>query len=539
MPRPTATRLLKSILAKVYALTMTTQDRHALEVRLAHYERKEALHQSADEVLEVALSQHLPLERTLDRMLPVLLEGLNASFVRVHTFDETLEMRDFVSGVRTHDDDTALVAALKEHHHSISDRALGTHLDVAGEDFGYVVVELQREATTEDLDLLRTWTETLDNYLASIATARRKFQVIREISRALREPLVEDGLEKAMVVLEKHVNFKRMLLVFHHGDDDEGASLHFKLADTELDNEHELHGFIREHANAIINDSSPELLAKLGFPSHADILPIYDDGRSAPVGRLITISRGVVFSTFDRDLLERFADHLHQRVVDFNKDWKNLSRAFPPRVVRRLLREPDYRSRFLTPRERSVAILYSDISGFSTLSEQKLREPWLIGRLIDLWSKQVVRIVWAHEGVFDNMVGDCIIAHFGPPFYEGEPALWCRAALDAAREISDYTRSLSEQPEFADVDFPFGVATGVNYAPLCAGIFGPNESFTGFSRGMNNAARLQGLAKRDEILCMESLCSEVDDAPMFSEEVLQAQVKNIAEPLQYRALSDS
>ncbi|MBW2736681.1 MAG: hypothetical protein JRH20_30200 [Deltaproteobacteria bacterium] len=54
---------------------------------------------------------------------------------------------------------------------------------------------------------------------------------------------------------------------------------------------------------------------------------------------------------------------------------------------------------------------------------------------------------------------------------------------------------------------------------------------------MNNAARLQGVAKQDEILCMEGVVDALGEVERFGE-VRQAQVKNVAKPLAYRALKD-
>ena len=136
------------------------------------------------------------------------------------------------------------------------------------------------------------------------------------------------------------------------------------------------------------------------------------------------------------------------------------------------------------------------------------------------------------------MVGDCAIALWGPPFFEMSAREACRQAANAALEIREYTKSLSharELPELAGIDPPLGVATGLNYAPLFVGRFGPNKDYTGFSSGMNNTARLQGVAVRDEILCMQRFAAILEGEAAFGE-IRQAQVKNVAAPLAFRAL---
>ena len=52
---------------------------------------------------------------------------------------------------------------------------------------------------------------------------------------------------------------------------------------------------------------------------------------------------------------------------------------------------------------------------------------------------------------------------------------------------------------------------------------------------MNNTARLQELATRDEILCMDRLVSSLFERAWFGEE-RRAEVKNVKEPLRFHAL---
>jgi class 3 adenylate cyclase len=100
------------------------------------------------------------------------------------------------------------------------------------------------------------------------------------------------------------------------------------------------------------------------------------------------------------------------------------------------------------------------------------------------------------------------------------------------------TRELPSRPAFAHLkETGLAVSTGVNLAPLFVGQFGPNDNFTGFSSGMNNTARLQGCAGKDEILVMEGAIAKLDPNAGFSfSEERNAKVKNVADPLRFRAL---
>ena len=101
-----------------------------------------------------------------------------------------------------------------------------------------------------------------------------------------------------------------------------------------------------------------------------------------------------------------------------------------------------------------------------------------------------------------------------------------------------FTATLGESsglPQLRDLEQPLGVATGLNYCPLFVGRFGPNDDYTGFSSGMNNAARLQGQARRDEILAMERFVEALGERSRFGER-RTASVKNVEEPLAFHAL---
>src|SRR5690606_24704427 len=95
-----------------------------------------------------------------------------------------------------------------------------------------------------------------------------------------------------------------------------------------------------------------------------------------------------------------------------------------------------------------------------------------------------------------------------------------------------HTRELVRHPRLPELRGLEGVdvAVGVSFCPISVGLFGPNENYTGFGSGMNNTARLQGVARGGEILCMESLVEALGEPSRFGER-REAVVKNVSEPL--------
>jgi class 3 adenylate cyclase len=140
--------------------------------------------------------------------------------------------------------------------------------------------------------------------------------------------------------------------------------------------------------------------------------------------------------------------------------------------------------------------------------------------------------------VFDKMVGDCIIALFGPPFYDDTQGDRLARAIQCAIDVREMTNKLPERVAFANLkEHGVAVSTGVNLAPLFVGQFGPNSNFTGFSSGMNNTARLQGCAAKNEILVMEDAIGTLPEDAKFSfSDPRSMPVKNVAEPLRFRSL---
>lgn len=534
---------------------MAESEIESLRARVAELEALRKLNDATDQALELAQRDRLPLNDAIQSLLPLIVTHTGATRAWVRTFDEDLELREFTYGGRPGDFplDTETIVSATDKGERVQRRVAGKHviaqpLDVAGELFGAAALAFESDVSPKRMALsfalLNTWCEELDNYLAAIALMRRKHRITRSLSAALRAPIIDDGVQDAIAVLREHVKFDDMLLVFRHHEDARGASLHYMIIQngvTTHDSRHpdmEIDEFLREHASELLRGESRALLDRFGIDRGREEVLISGVRNAHTLGRVVVTSARGDFNTFDRDLLERFADFLRQRVVDFTREWKSLSLTFAPDITRRMLSYEDYRERFMAPRVVDAAILFADISGFTRISEQVLKEPQRVGDLIDRWADRVVGLIWETGGVFDKMVGDCVIAFWGPPFDDFDPVECCRRASSAARLIRDFTNTLNDGnllPELKGIQPPVGVAIGVNYAPVCVGIFGPDEDYTGFSSGMNNTARLQGVAVRDEILCMETFCRTYDMDEAFGD-VREAAVKNVAEPLKFRAL---
>jgi class 3 adenylate cyclase len=509
-----------------------------------------AMHEDVDDLIERSLQSRHGLAQFTAVMMPMVCERLGATGMMLQTFGESLALETFrhprdlaasdLAGVeeKTGDGSQGHVT-LKNGSKTI----IAQRLDVAGEWFGRAAVVFDRA----DVDgervarLLDAACEELDNFLYAIRAARQKHTVMMQLADALRSRVLADGLQQAVSALVKAIPMERMLLVFV-ADEQSSSTLHVELFDGEkatVDTfKRRVDPRILEEGREYLRGKNNALLERFGFTSAQEEVLINGVTHSVIVGKVLVTSSAGAFNTWDRELLAGFAGFVRQRIVDFNKEWRRLAASFCSDDVARLVQSDDYEQRYLTPRDEQVGILYTDIAGFTRISEQVLKKPSEVAKLVEAWSEQAVDLVWKHGGVFDKMVGDCIIALFGPPFYESPKGERLQAAIRCAVDIRDMTAALPKVPGFELLrEAGLGVSTGVNLASLMVGTFGKNSNFTGFSSGMNNTARLQGCAKKDEILVMEEAIGDLPKGHEFQfGEPRDAAVKNVAVPLRFRAL---
>lgn len=509
----------------------------------APYRARLALWSRTDAALERAIQARASLAKCLEAVFPILLEATGGDAIWLESFDEELRPKRYSFR------DAAVFHAFSEqlppkgqpgsHLGETGDAVITRVLDVATQPMGWVALHLPKAPSdlTETEALLTIWSEAIDNHLGTIAEAREKHQLTRQTSRALRNPILEDGLDAALDVLLTRLSFEKLILIFLQDEAHDPSSLHFRVIDQgKTRHEQTVEAFVKQHASVFLKGDTAAFAAYFELPAAHHEVVITGGRHDTVVGRMMVSKASDALTVFERDILERFVDVLWQRVVDYNREWKHLSLCFSKPVVRRLLDVEDYRERYLRARQAELAILYADISGFTRLSEQVLKSPDKIAHLIHVWGSAVVQMIWDAGGVFDKIVGDCVIGLFGPPFYEGAPRDWCRNAAKAALQIRSFTQTLADDAQLPDLkDQDLGVSTGLNFTSASVGLIGPNENFTCMSSGMNNTARIQDRAGCNQIYCLEPFVRAYDEPSAFGE-VAEVSVKNVAEPLRYREL---
>ncbi len=158
-------------------------------------------------------------------------------------------------------------------------------------------------------------------------------------------------------------------------------------------------------------------------------------------------------------------------------------------VYDQLLRNPELA--VLGGRRRDMTVLFSDIRGFTSVTEKGDPEA-LVAQLNDYFSR-MVEIVFRHGGTVDKFVGDMVMALFGAPVDDpdhGEHAV--AAAVDMVRELGALNNRWAAEG-LACLDIGIGVNTG----EMIAGNIGSAAimSYTVIGDNVNLGARLESLNK--------------------------------------------
>ncbi|MGE3705833.1 MAG: CHASE2 domain-containing protein [Vicinamibacterales bacterium] len=141
---------------------------------------------------------------------------------------------------------------------------------------------------------------------------------------------------------------------------------------------------------------------------------------------------------------------------------------------------------------REMTVLFSDIRGFTSVTEQGEPEA-IVGTLNEYFSR-MVDLVFLHRGTLDKFVGDMVMALFGAPLDDPDHADHAvRAALDMVREL----RVLNER--WAGEGRPtLDIGIGINTGPMIAGNIGSEAimSYTVIGDAVNLGSRLESLNKQ-------------------------------------------
>ena len=167
-------------------------------------------------------------------------------------------------------------------------------------------------------------------------------------------------------------------------------------------------------------------------------------------------------------------------------------RFLNPKVVQQIVEQGET-VESLSGRTRDITVLFSDIRGFTTLSES--RPPQDVVLLLNRYFERQVEVVFRHGGTLDKFIGDCIMAFWGAPVDDPDHARRAvAAALEMQQTLLEFKREL--QAEGSDVgDFDVGI--GVHSGPAVVGFIGAQRKldYTAIGDTVNLSSRVEGLTR--------------------------------------------
>ncbi|MDP5016914.1 MAG: GAF domain-containing protein [Dolichospermum sp.] len=141
---------------------------------------------------------------------------------------------------------------------------------------------------------------------------------------------------------------------------------------------------------------------------------------------------------------------------------------------------------------KEVTILFSDIRGYTTLTENMQAEE--VVRMLNEYFESMVEAVFKHKGTLDKYIGDAIMAVFGSPLPLAEHAVM---AVQTALEMRGRLQELNELRQLTN-QCAIKIGIGINSDTVISGNIGSSKrmEFTAIGDGVNLGSRLESVSKQ-------------------------------------------
>ncbi|HKV64121.1 MAG TPA: CHASE2 domain-containing protein [Candidatus Acidoferrum sp.] len=230
----------------------------------------------------------------------------------------------------------------------------------------------------------------------------------------------------------------------------------------------------------------------------------------------LTLSANVLLVSLYRSLFEE-------------KEKRRVRSAFgqylSPEVIRRLLVDP----RLVEPKKTDITVMFSDIRGFTTISEKLDAQE--LALFLNEYLSDMSRLVFEHQGTLDKFIGDAVMAFWGAPYEEpGHENKACNAALEMMERVREMQKKWEAEGK-PHLDIGIGLNTGV----ASVGNMGSAQrlGYTALGDTVNLSSRLEGLNKDygTHILANETTYAAAKDGGFLFRELDLIRVKGKLQPV--------
>ena len=146
---------------------------------------------------------------------------------------------------------------------------------------------------------------------------------------------------------------------------------------------------------------------------------------------------------------------------------------------------------------RNMTILFCDIRGFTTISEQY--DSVGLTRVINRFLTPMTTVIMDRKGCIDKYIGDCIMAFWNAPIDDSRHILnSCESALVMQEELARLNKVWEEASKKDGTKYlPINIGVGLNTDDCCVGNLGSDQRFnySVLGDGVNLASRLEGQSK--------------------------------------------
>ena len=195
-------------------------------------------------------------------------------------------------------------------------------------------------------------------------------------------------------------------------------------------------------------------------------------------------------------------------------------------VVDQILKDPKMME--LGGARRNVTVFFSDIAGFTSISEKM--EPDKLVNFLNRYLDYMTDIILNYKGTLDKYEGDAIMAFWGAPVSMEDHAVnTCMAALENQKKLAEFRKECEKEnlP-------PINIRIGINTGDVIVGNMGSNVRFdyTVMGDTVNLGSRLEGINKQygTEIIISEFTYEQVKDS-FICRELDQIRVKGKEQPI--------
>jgi adenylate cyclase len=204
-----------------------------------------------------------------------------------------------------------------------------------------------------------------------------------------------------------------------------------------------------------------------------------------------------------------------------------------PHMVEQLARSPE--RLVLGGEERRMTILFSDVRGFTTISEYYKDDPQGLTRLMNRFLTPLTNAIIERKGTIDKYIGDAIMAFWNAPVDDEEQeANACDAALTMQERAAALNVELKREAESNGGQYmPLRIGIGLNTGPCVVGNMGSDFRFNYSVLGdtVNFASRLEARTKDYRLpLVIGSRTAEGAKEKFATMEIDLIQVKGKTQP---------